>query len=71
MDKEQSRKYLDKQPRAVIKHMSKAKTVKTFMKIFNSLCLGCRAKVLKHPALMKMDKFCQDCQDKIKAIGGE
>lgn len=49
---------------------SARKQVKTFMKIYNSLCPQCRAKTIRTPE-MKFSEYCEVCKQMIKDNGGE
>jgi len=70
MDKEQSNKFLSKQPREKIMAMKNPMMIKKFIKIYNGLCKSCRVKVIKFPT-MKYKDYCKKCQKMIDGIGGK
>lgn len=70
MDREQTNRFLSKQPREKVAALKNPKTIKKFIRIFNNLCRDCRAKAMKFPS-MKYGEYCQDCRKMIDKIGGK
>jgi len=40
---------------------------KTFIKIYNNLCIKCRAMVARNPGV-SFDKYCSECQDMMESV---
>ena len=51
MDNGQSNRFLSKQPRDKMMAMKNPLMIRKFIKIFNNLCKGCKAKVMKFPTV--------------------
>ena len=55
---------------AHVNRVGRMKVVKTFIKVYNSLCAKCRAKVFRMSKEQRgnVDNYCEKCQSEIKKL---